>query len=37
MNDLGSPGDVALALIMIVITAYVGGILFKRIFWDNRS
>jgi hypothetical protein len=37
MNHLASPGDVALALIMIVIVAYAGGILFKRIFWDNRS
>ena len=37
MNHLASPGDVALALIMFVSIAYAGGILFKRIFWDNRS
>ncbi len=37
MNHLTSPGDVALAVIIIVIVAYTGGILFKRIYWDNRS
>jgi hypothetical protein len=37
MNHLTSPGDVALAVIIIAITAYTGGILFKRVFWDNRS
>jgi hypothetical protein len=37
MSRLSSPGDIALALIIVVIVAYAGGILFKRIFWDNRS
>jgi hypothetical protein len=37
MSRLASPGDIALAAIMIVVITYTGGILFKRIFWDNRS
>jgi len=32
-----SPGDLALAAVMIAIVIYAGGILFKHIFWDNRS
>ena len=37
MNHVTSPGDLALAVIMIVVVAYTVGTLFKRIFWDNRS
>jgi type IV secretory pathway VirB2 component (pilin) len=37
MNHLTSPGDVALAIIVIVIITYAGGMLFGRIFWNNRS
>lgn len=32
-----SPGDLALAAILIAIVAYTGGILVKRIFSDNRQ
>ena len=37
MNPLRSRADVVLAVVMIVVIAYAGGILFKRVFWDNRS
>jgi hypothetical protein len=32
-----SPGDVVLAAVMIAIVVCTVGILFKRIFWDNRK
>jgi hypothetical protein len=32
-----SPGDLALAAILIAIVAYAGAILITRVFWENRK
>jgi hypothetical protein len=32
-----SPGDLALAAILLAIIAYTCGLLIKRISWDNRK
>ena len=32
-----NPSDWALAIVLLVIIFYTGGILVKRVFWDNRE
>jgi hypothetical protein len=32
-----SPSDLALCAILLAIVGFAGGILVKRMFWDNRK